>query len=1132
MAFALAGSVITQSGTDTAATVITGLQAIAGVTSVSYSTYTRIYIPYKLNITGSMTTDSTVGLSMTRGGTFANEITIGSGASWTAKEVRNLNGYNYYYQLPSLDFNNAALSGSIWSSSSFNAIIVNGGTMDFANITINGNGGYWWNGGTIRFRDVITNAQGLSSVADTQFTTQSGTPTLDIIGWKVIGGKIFIGTANITNFKGVQPVFMQRGFGTSVNSFVLQDFVGGGGNYGDLSAYANPNYEARNLGIGTSTTYFPWISGEANSRGTIRATSDIDLSLTNNLGANVDGFISYLKDNATGAPTGFTTNNYYINTATGNSLSQKILIGVLVASAGAAASFVKRSATQTNDLFAFNVFDYNHNILTTQAFNLAGTGVKSATAIAIADTNVTLTKANALAKLASSFTVNTSTNTITVTASSTLDDVYDALKAYKCQAVQANLEYPTLTTLPVAASGSSLVTAMSIVVNSGVTLSDGTKFTSLTTSGTVTSAGVISTDIAANVTTTGTLSSGAAITGNVTQATPINITGVTITGNLTYNTNSPITITLTDCSISGTVSNSGSGAVTISLANSTIGTVGSNVTSRLVTSLNLTGLTAGSSIYVANGSGTQVAYVASSGTSYTLDTTGGTGTWTWKVARYGFLPQSGTHLPAAASTSATIVLSADPYITQATVGTVSAYTTLQNPDRIYDYAAYFETTNSGISLERIASKAASQVSLGSYPLMLNASGAAWSLASGTLTLNITTAFVGGVTMTGGLTTAGAITLNAQSTAAGTYASISGNTIALAGLVNYQPLVATTSITGFPTSGAISNGGSINFGSGTTYTPTGDFSATATTFTGTLTVSTATAKTFTATSVFGSLFYVNVTGGGTLKILRAGTTATSAFIPGAGVNVRVNVVVASLDGTLLSTYILKNGVTDLGWVAQAASRTVEAGDADTFVIYAIAYGFQSRIVNAVGSNPTSFTIDLSPEPNVDTTLPTGPRNAILATLGTNLDAYNRLVMTLSADLRQYSPEEVLNALQYYTVVSGELIAQVVVYSGGSVIDGFTIIQGGIIIGTAGFYAQVNNSVTTVSDLGILVPLYIAVLPAVYVADPTYTPVRKNTSGIVLQYAPWTKQTADLSPDDMEEIAALSATAVWTKTLPIT
>jgi hypothetical protein len=85
----------------------------------------------------------------------------------------------------------------------------------------------------------------------------------------------------------------------------------------------------------------------------------------------------------------------------------------------------------------------------------------------------------------------------------------------------------------------------------------------------------------------------ASVTGNVVQATPTNLTGVTITGNLTYNTNTPITITLTNCTISGTVSNSGSGAVTISLSNSTIGTVGANVATRPVTALTLNGLTAG-----------------------------------------------------------------------------------------------------------------------------------------------------------------------------------------------------------------------------------------------------------------------------------------------------------------------------------------------------------------------------------------------------------------------------------------------------------------------------------------------------------------------------------------------------------
>ena len=772
-------------------------------------TYTQLNIPYKLNITGVMTTDSTIKFSMTRGGTFANEITIGSGASWTAKEVRNLNGYNYYWQLPSLDFNNAALSGTTFSSSSFNAIIVNGGTLDLANITVNGNGGNWWNGGTIRFRDVTYNAQGLSSVADTQFTTQSGTPTLDIIGWKVVGGKIFIAAANITNFKGVQPAFMQRGFGTSVNDFVLQDFVGGSGNYGDLSAYANPNYEARNLGIGTSTTYFPWISGNHNSRGTIRATSDIDLVITNNAGSSVSSFISYLKDNATGAPTGFTANNYYINTATSGTLSQRILIGVLVASGGVAASFVKRSATQTNDLYAFTIFDYNHNILSTQSFNLAGTGVKTGSAIALVDNNVTLTQANAIAKLASSFTVNTSTNTITVTANSTLDDLYDAMKAYKCTATQANLEYPTLTTQPVTASGTAVATAMNVVVNSGVTLSSGTKFTSLSTSGTFTSAGVIATAIVGSVTTTGTFASGASVTGSVSQATPTNLSGVTITGSLTYNS-AAATVTFTNCNVSGTISNSGAGLV--------------------------------------------------------------------------------------------------------------------------------------------------------------------------------------------------------------------------------------------------------------------------------------------------------------KVVKAGTTPW--MTAGTNVSVIATVVVETPGGLALSTYIIKNGATDLGWVATTAARSLEIQQSDTFSIYAIAYGYKAKVVSASASDLTSFKFELLPEPFIDTSLSTSIRNTIAAKFSTSFDAYNRIALSLDSDLRAYDPNEVMNAVQYFITTQGSLIAQGVIY-GGSV-DQVQIINGGILIGTPGFYGKVNDSVTTVNDLGILVPIFVDVLPSVYVTDPTFTPVKKNTSGIILQTAPWTQQTADISAVDKTDI----------------
>ena len=265
-------------------------------------------------------------------------------------------------------------------------------------------------------------------------------------------------------------------------------------------------------------------------------------------------------------------------------------------------------------------------------------------------------------------------------------------------------------------------------------------------------------NIVGNVTLAGSLSSGVSITGNVAQATPTALTGVTITGNLTYNTNTPTTVTLTDCPVTGTISNTGSALVTVRLAGgTTVGTVGANVVTQLVTALTLTGLTAGSSIYVADSTGTQVAYVASSGTSYTLDTTGGTGTWTYKVARYGYVAQTGAHTPATASTTTAVALVADAAITQPTAATVAAYTQLGNPDKIYDYAAYFETTAAGIATPRIAAKAGSFCSVGAYPVTMATSGAVWAIAGGVLTLNTGTAFAPGVTMTSGLLSTAAIT---------------------------------------------------------------------------------------------------------------------------------------------------------------------------------------------------------------------------------------------------------------------------------------------------------------------------------------------------------------------------------------
>jgi hypothetical protein len=135
----------------------------------------------------------------------------------------------------------------------------------------------------------------------------------------------------------------------------------------------------------------------------------------------------------------------------------------------------------------------------------------------------------------------------------------------------------------------------------------------------------------------------------------------------------------------------------------------------------------------------------------------------------------------------------------------------------------------------------------------------------------------------------------------------------------------------------------------------------------------------------------------------------------------------------------------------------------------------------------------------------------------------LAVSVASDLRAYSPADVLNGLQYYTVVYGSLPAQVSIFAGSTA--GFSIIQGGIYITSPVFYAQVDNAVTTTTNLGILIPLYFDVDPNVYILNPAYTATKKNTSGIVLQTAPWTQQTATISATDKADIAAESAATVW-------
>ena len=379
-------------------------------------------------------------------------------------------------------------------------------------------------------------------------------------------------------------------------------------------------------------------------------------------------------------------------------------------------------------------------------------------------------------------------STITVSASRSAAQIYSAVQDNICLLANLTKADPFST-----ANGSSYASAYTLVVSGALTAGN----------------------VVGNVTLTGSLSSGVVVTGNVAQAVPTDLSGVTINGNLTYNSNSPITITLTDCAISGTVSNSGTATVTINRVNSSIGAVGALVTTRPVTSLTLTGLTAGSQIFIADGSGAEVAYVASSNATYSLITTGQTGAWSWKVARYGFVAQTGTHSPAVVSTSVAVTLVSDLFVTQATKATVAAYEVLQNLDRLYDYSAFYETTQAGIRYPRIITKAGTSASAGSYPVTINDVGDLFVFDGSALSIWTDYRLEPGATITGALFTTGVVTIPQNFNEAAIIANVSQpepgdlTNVDVTGNLTYDtsaPFGINVTLTDCAISGTVSNAG--------------------------------------------------------------------------------------------------------------------------------------------------------------------------------------------------------------------------------------------------------------------------------------------------------------------------------------
>lgn len=185
------------------------------------------------------------------------------------------------------------------------------------------------------------------------------------------------------------------------------------------------------------------------------------------------------------------------------------------------------------------------------------------------------------------------------------------------------------------------------------------------------------------------------VLGNIISE-PKNITKVNAT-NISYNTNTPTTITYTNCQVDN-LSNIGTGLVSVIVNGSTV----TNVTGNIVlvynpTYLNITSLNGGYiSIFDETGA---LRYYVNSDQIITLPS-GSNGLWTYKIGRYNYKTIENSF---AVSTTVGLTINISPtyvydsFVYESNAATASSYSKFDNVQKVYDYLSYFRTTITGLS---------------------------------------------------------------------------------------------------------------------------------------------------------------------------------------------------------------------------------------------------------------------------------------------------------------------------------------------------------------------------------------------------------------------------------------------------
>jgi hypothetical protein len=231
-------------------------------------------------------------------------------------------------------------------------------------------------------------------------------------------------------------------------------------------------------------------------------------------------------------------------------------------------------------------------------------------------------------------------------------------------------------------TGFSYSSATNTITLDAPSLSAGTNFDTLKTSGTIT----LSTGVISNID----------VNANLVQTIPTNLTGIyMLSGTLSYNTNTPIEIEYTNCTMVGVKNDGTSAIVTIKRTNSTVSETDIEIETYAPTLINLT-LQDG---YIALYDDADIRQYFQNTNGTLILPANASGNWSYKIARYGYQLIAGnfTVNPAVGGN-----IDIDPsyipdtFISQNDVSVVSGYTDLNTTNKIHDYLSYYLTTSTGI----------------------------------------------------------------------------------------------------------------------------------------------------------------------------------------------------------------------------------------------------------------------------------------------------------------------------------------------------------------------------------------------------------------------------------------------------